>query len=214
MSASANTFRRIYETNLWGFGFGHGSLPRVTKIYRTFVENFIREKQICTVVDFGCGDWQFSRLIDWSGADYLGLDVNAGVIERNRSNYGAKGVRFETAPDQFSSIPGGELLLVKDVLQHFSTSLVEEFVAEVVSRFPFALITNCVEPATALNREIETGSWRPLDLRAQPFSLDAVEALSFNGPAVFSFRNFRRYPSWRKVVLLISKDSPQKGVAF
>ena len=66
MSVAAKTFQRIYENNLWGFGSGHGSLPRVTKSYRLFIENSIREKQISSAVDFGCGDWQFSRFIDWS----------------------------------------------------------------------------------------------------------------------------------------------------
>jgi len=206
ISAAAKTFQSIYETNWWGFGSGHGSLPRVTKGYRSFVESFIREKRICTVVDFGCGDWQFSRFIDWSGADYLGRDINAGVIGRNQSKYTKKGIRFELAPDQFPSVPSGELLLVKDVLQHFSTSLVKEFMTHVVPRFPFALITNCVEPAVALNREIETGAWRPLDLRAQPYSFDVPAVFSFSGAAVFSFRNLKRYSKWRKVVLLFSSD--------
>jgi SAM-dependent methyltransferase len=204
MSVAAKTFQRIYENNLWGFGSGHGSLPRVTKSYRLFIENFIREKQISSVVDFGCGDWQFSRFTDWSAAEYLGLDINAGVIDRNQSAHAKKGIRFALAPDRFSSVPSGELLLVKDVLQHFSTSQVEEFMSDVVSRFPFALITNCVKPAAELNREIETGGWRPLDLRAPPYSFDVPVVHSFGGAPVISFRKCRIYPAWRKNVLLFS----------
>lgn len=213
ISAAAKTFQSIYETNSWGFGSGPGSLPRVTNSYRSFVENFIREKRISTVVDFGCGDWQFSRFIDWSGTEYLGLDINAGVIKRNQSKYTKKGIRFELVPNQFTSVPSGELLLVKDVLQHFSTALVKKFMTDVVPRFPFALITNCVEPAAALNQEIETGAWRPLDLRAPPYSFDVPAVFSFGGSAIFSFRNLRRYPSWRKVVLLFSSDSHGRTAA-
>ncbi|HET8921622.1 MAG TPA: hypothetical protein VFN26_01350 [Candidatus Acidoferrum sp.] len=88
--------------------------------------------------------------MDWSGTDYLGLDIHSDLIQRNQLRYAKKGIRFELAPDQFSSVPSGDLLLVKDVLQHFSTGLIDEFMADVVPRFRFALITNCIEPAAAL----------------------------------------------------------------
>ena len=32
-------------------------------------------------VDVGCGDWQFSRLIDWSGIDRRGIDVSWALIK-------------------------------------------------------------------------------------------------------------------------------------
>ena len=195
---------------MWGFGSRHGSLPRVTRGYRTYVERFIRENRIKTVVDFGCGDWQFSRLIDWSGADYLGLDIHPDLIQRNQSKYARKGVRFELSPEEFASVPSGELLLVKDVLQHFSTALIDEFMAHVVPRFRFALITNCAKPAAALNREIEIGGWRPLDLRAQPFLLDVPAVFSFSCPAALSLRSLRMYPSGHKVVLLFSNPFHRK----
>jgi hypothetical protein len=207
MSAVTSSFQRIYAQNLWGFGSGHGSLPRATKTYRTFVETFIRENGVKSVIDFGCGDWQFSRFIDWSGSGYLGLDVNAGLIQRNRSKYASDAIRFEVAPERFSDVPGGELLLVKDVLQHLPTAVVHQFMAEVVTRFRFALITNCVRPAAALNREIEIGDWRPLDLRARPYSFDVPAVFAFSGSPVFSISKLRAYPRWHKVVLLFSNTS-------
>ncbi len=49
-------FDEIYNKNIWGFGSGHGSLPSVTKGYRKFLENFIKDNNIKSVVDYGCGD--------------------------------------------------------------------------------------------------------------------------------------------------------------
>jgi SAM-dependent methyltransferase len=207
MSAAAEVFQQIYETNYWGFGSGHGSLPKVTKGYRSFIENFIRENQILTVVDVGCGDWQFSRLIDWYKADYLGLDVVPKLIRQNQTRHGRPGIRFELSPEKLSDVPGGGLLLAKDVLQHLPTALVQEFLVEVIPRFRFALITNGVQPAHKLNQEIAIGSWRPLDLRLPPYSCAVPAVFSFSGDAIRSWRNFRKYPSWREVVLLFSNCS-------
>jgi hypothetical protein len=38
--------------------------------------------------------------------------------------------------------PGGDLLLIKDVLQHLSNHSVQEFLEKVLPRYRYALITN------------------------------------------------------------------------
>lgn len=207
MTDTAGTFTRIYGNNRWGFGSGHGSLPEVTEGYRQFVQDFMRQNYLRTVVDFGCGDWQFSRLIDWSAVDYLGLDVAHEVIENNRAKYGCKNVKFDLSPTRFTDVPSGDLLLVKDVLQHFPSDMVHSFMAEVVRRFRFALITNCTEPIRKRNREIKLGDWRPLDLRTDPFCYEAPEVFSFSGRPKLSLWPLKIFPGWRKVVLLYSSQS-------
>ena len=80
-----NEFTNIYEKELWGRGKGSGagSRPKFNVPYITFLENFLRDNNIKSVIDFGCGDWQFSQYIDWGNVNYLGLDVVDFVIERN-----------------------------------------------------------------------------------------------------------------------------------
>src|SRR5262249_54067998 len=123
-SLERKVFLDIYDNDTWGFGSGHGSLPRVTKPYSLFLQNFIRNNPIQTVVDYGCGDWQFSRIIDWDGIHYVGLDVSDELIVRNRRRYGTTTVRFELSPQKCADLPSGDLLLVKDVLQHLPNSYV------------------------------------------------------------------------------------------
>ena len=205
-TALTTAFDKIYNRNLWGFGSGHGSLPDATEGYRRFVQDFMRKNSVRTAVDFGCGDWQFSRLMDWTGIDYLGLDVAKSVIEQNRSTYGSKNVRFEPAPDRFADVPKADLLIVKDVLQHLPAEMIHCFMAQVIQRFPFALITNCSEPDSERNRDIQAGEYRPLDLRVAPFGYPAEAVFSFSGKARFSLRPpFRKFPAWHKIVLLYSQ---------
>lgn len=201
---SANIFVETYNRNLWGFGSGHGSSPTVTRAYRAYVESFIRENGVGSVVDFGCGDWQFSRFLNWGSAEYLGLDIHSALVRENQKRYGAPNIRFEVSPDRLADVPAADLLLVKDVLQHLPTPAIFEFMREVVPRFRFALITNCAHPARNCNREIEMGGFRPLDLRQEPFSFDVPVVFSFSGPKRFSFKRFMTYPAWHKLVLLFS----------
>src|SRR5436305_1188374 len=68
MREAARVFTEIYDKNVWGFGSGHGSSLEVTSGYRQLITNFITHNAVRTVVDYGCGDWNFSRAIDWAGS--------------------------------------------------------------------------------------------------------------------------------------------------
>jgi SAM-dependent methyltransferase len=197
-----SVFDNIYRRNLWGFGSGHGSLPRVTRGYRGFIEMFIRENRISSVVDVGCGDWQFSRLIDWGDASYLGVDLVPSVIDRNKRTFGTDRVSFATVAAGQTDFPRADLLIVKDVLQHMPTEAVQTFCAKVLPRYRYGLVTNCIIPSHAVNCDIGAGEFRPLDLRLVPYNVRATVAYSFEGPKTFSFRTFKMFPAWKKLVLL------------
>src|ERR1039457_4590730 len=108
-------FEEIYAKNLWLYGSGEGSLPEHTKPYRMMLKKLLTKLKISGVVDLGCGDWQFSRLIDWTGIDYHGFDVVRTVIEENRRRYSSDNIHFHLYPGLPSELPGGDLLIAKDV---------------------------------------------------------------------------------------------------
>src|SRR5882762_4435764 len=105
MAYTMNTFEEIYAQNAWGFGSGHGSLPAATKGYRTFLTQFLKQNSIKSVVDFGSGDWQFSRLIDWSGIEYLGLETVPPLTKKNEQTYGTPHIRFASSPKDYAKMP-------------------------------------------------------------------------------------------------------------
>jgi SAM-dependent methyltransferase len=203
-------FENIYAQNLWGSGSGEGSLPISTKGYARFLQIFLRINRVASTVDLGCGDWQFSRFIDWSGMRYRGFDIVRPVIEQNRKLYTRAGVDFDVSPEQFDELPNADLLIVKDVLQHWSNAAIERFLPT-LKRYPLALLTNCIEPrrrkfwkkSATNNSDIDDGDFRYLDLRKPPFSLRAKAVYSFSPGANW----YRRYPikpePWRKIVLLV-----------
>jgi len=79
-----SSFQNIYDKNEWGQGSGPGSSPTNTIEYRAFLSRFIAENGIHNLTDLGCGDWQFSRFMDWSNLDYTGFDVVPTIVERNQ----------------------------------------------------------------------------------------------------------------------------------
>jgi SAM-dependent methyltransferase len=136
-----------------------------------------------SIVDICCGDWQFSQFINWGDRTYLGIDVVAPVIEANRQKFARPNVTFSHAnplDDGFEI--SGDLLLMKDVLQHLSNANVQKLLG-LTSRFKFSLLTNAY---AAVNDDCENGDTRPLDVRAEPFNIHhAAMIYAFAEKAVF-----------------------------
>jgi SAM-dependent methyltransferase len=175
----ARIFDEHYKSNLWiGGGSGSGSTPEITAEYRDFLAAFLRDYKIKSVVDLGCGDWQFSKLIDWSGIDYTGIDVS-GVVLANTKKYARPGVRFMQADGSRQELPQADLLIAKDVLQHWSNADVSKLIPK-LTKFKYALITNgSHEIAKIQNENTSTGGCRPVDLTAPPFNIKGEYIFKF-----------------------------------
>ena len=204
-------FEKIYATNEWVRGSGEGSSPINNRGYVAFLERFIRDRSMSSVVDLGCGDWQFSKNIDWGSARYDGYDIVSSVVSKNKELYATKNVSFNLYSGNFLDLPRADLIIAKDVLQHWSNETILQFLP-ILGRYKYALLTNCVNPTgDTLNADVEDGGFRYLDLRLAPFSLNAVE--------VYHFRQHRsllkvllQRPQWLKRVLLVDSHDPIQGV--
>ncbi len=175
-----DVFAHIYKNGSWGVGSGPGSTPDATATYRGILDNFLRANEVKSVIDIGCGDWQFSRLINWYGASYVGYDVVPTLVEENSRRFGQANVRFLDMPENYDEIVPADLALCKDVLQHLSLSHAEALLSALERRAKYVLITNCVHPAANLNREIGDGDWRPLDISLMPFARRSVNLGAFH----------------------------------
>jgi len=174
-------FNQIYRENRWGFGSGSGSTVENTNQYRWFVQNFIRSNKIRSIVDIGCGDWQFSKLIDWSGINYIGLDVSDVVLENTRI-FARPGISFQEANALKDPLPQADLAILKDVIQHWTNAEILEFWPK-LQNFKMALITNGLYPGNPqiTNMDIQAGQWRPVDLTIEPFNLKGNYVHWFDG---------------------------------
>ena len=173
-----NTFNRIYAEGTWGKDVagkgtsGTGSTLEITQEYRAYVEEFIRTHNVKSVVDAGCGDWGFSSKIDWGQASYLGVDIASDVIANVRSKYEKGNVTFQVG-NITDELPDADLLISKDVLQHLSNSLVQKFVRNNLKKgkYKWVILTN---DRGNRNYDIESGTYRAIDLAAPPFDVKGL----------------------------------------
>lgn len=190
-ASHAEVFDFIYATNMWGDRCGTGSTEAVTRDYRAFIQKFLTDNAIGSVVDIGCGDWRIGQLLDWTGIDYVGIDVSRIVLS-SLSRFEKPNVRFRVLDATRDALPPGDLLIAKDVLQHWSNAAILRFM-EQLPRFRFALLTNGFLPQRdGANEDIVDGNWRSLDLKAAPFALagDYVFAYMADEPKrMFLWRN-------------------------
>ena len=191
-------FTEIYDRGIWGPGGGVGSAPDKTVEYRAFVQQFMARNRVRSVVDLGCGEWQFSQLIDWSGVRYLGVDVVPAMIEKNQRDFGASNIAFETF-DLLAKLPRADLLLCKDVLQHLPNKTIKDYLAAFRKKYRFSLITNDEEPAENpehrhRHRRMANPSLGPRAVpgarRDSPFMVCAVGGWRDHKIHIFALRRF------------------------
>lgn len=196
-------FEHIYASNEWGNGSGAGSMHIHNKSYMNFVESFIAEHDVKSVLDFGCGDWQFSQYIDWGDASYVGLDIVGSVVSNNVKNFETENITFQVYSGDVNSLPKADLLIVKDVFQHWSALSIARFFPA-VSHYRYALITNCVGfNELDSNSDIDDGGFRYLDLTKPPFNLKAKKVFSFSESLTPEQKSAGMTPSWNKQTLLV-----------
>jgi SAM-dependent methyltransferase len=186
ISDAAAAFSKIYAENTWGKGSGIGSEPAQTVEYVKMLQGFLVEYNIRSVVDFGCGDWQFSKLIDWTGIRYHGFDIVPSVVAANQQTFAAENISFHVA-EPGARLPSADLVLCKDVLQHLPVSEVRRHLDMFKRLYTHMLITNDIFPEHNLNVDIEPGQCRPLRLDCAPFHEAIQERLRWEINAYGSF---------------------------
>ena len=180
-SALTSTFNRIYREGTWGTDAagkgisGSGSTLEITREYRSYLEHFIKEHRVTSIVDAGCGDWNFSRTIDWGGASYLGVDIASDVIDAVRRKHERGRIRFQVG-DITDELPAADLLISKDVLQHLSNELVHKFIRNNLKpgKYKWVILTN---DRGSDNYDIMPGGYRAIDLAAPPFNVNGLADL-------------------------------------
>jgi SAM-dependent methyltransferase len=180
-----NFFDENYRVG-WDSGFGSRVSSTVT--YRCIIESFVRLNDVHSVLDLGCGDWQFSKLIPWDnyGISYLGLDVSHVIIERNIANFGTERCQFQVIrePSEILGLGRFDLVICKDVLIHVPNSIANEYLDVFVAVGRHALVTVDAFPSYRINEDITFGDYRAMDIRKPPFSRSSTiiaEYVNFTG---------------------------------
>ncbi len=118
----AETFQRIYRTKSWGdngeaFCSGSGSREEAAELYCAFVIQFIRDHQLQSITDLGCGDFYVGkRIVEATGVRYTGIDVVPELIEHHKKSVKDPRVSFSCLDISSDPLPPSDLCLIRQVL--------------------------------------------------------------------------------------------------
>jgi SAM-dependent methyltransferase len=122
---------------------------------------YVVENKTTSLVDVGCGDFQVSQRILARLPDtvrYTGLDVSQVVIERNNDLFARDGIAFVRCDAALDELPSGDLVLIREVLQHLSNSDIIKILRK-VRQFPHVIISNTRKKGAARrNMDIASGA--------------------------------------------------------
>lgn len=189
-------FEAIFAGHEWGGDSrsGPGSDPESTRPYVTFLDEWLAaHPDVTTIVEAGCGDWATTRLVNLEGRRYVGIDIVEEMIAQNNTRYGSDSVSFVRADFVDDTIPQGDVLISKDVLQHLSNASIERALAGWTRAFRYLILVNDVKKVRRTrrwkitrrteidkpNRDIADGESRPLRLRDAPFGLPAETSVTY-----------------------------------
>ena len=175
-SVHGAVFADIYRRELWRQGgessSGPGSRRTATVALRRQLPELLRRLAVATMLDVGCGDYNWMREVELGLDLYIGLDVVFDVVLENRLRYGGPRRRFLLRDLIRDPLPRAELVLCRDVLIHFpDEDLIRAMRAIIDTGARFLLASTFVDRAH--NPPIALGDWRPLNMQLPPLSLPA-----------------------------------------
>jgi len=168
-------FTKIYTVKRWEELSGP-EVPKDEKGHHPFVDylqDFIDEHDISTIVDIGCGYGELLKDLNLpESTTYLGLDIVDSVITYNRLHYKKENMSYDSVDNvEDLSKYKGDLLILKDVIQHWNNKEILYAKDHILPNFKYAIIVNNIHVPglRQVNSEIKTGQSRPLNLEISPF---------------------------------------------
>lgn len=202
-------FQDVY-TN-WRFGgwpeskSGGGSTMEETEPIRQQIKQLVREKEIKSVVDAPCGDFNWMKDIVYSFESYTGCDIVPELIADNQK-YANSIIKFQELDLTKDEIPEADLLIVRDVIGHLTLEDGKKVIENILkSKCKYLLTTTWyhledknysqthINPdrEVTLDRQWEAGAaqFYPVCLHSEPFNLPKPEFYIEEKPIVDGYEN-------------------------
>jgi hypothetical protein len=176
-SSVEERFTKIFAKKLWGdeesFS-GVGSSLEHTKNIRRYLPELIKTFSIRSIFDAPCGDFNWMKLVlNEVKCKYIGGDIVKPLIDKNNLNYrnpGTTFIHFDIIKNKF---PQADLWICRDSLFHLSFDNTFQALDRFIeSGIPYVLTTTNKNVDGFKNVDIQSGSWRLIDLFSEPYCFD------------------------------------------
>lgn len=185
-------FSKIYKENTWeknstDYNSGPGSHKEyLVSPYLKFVNTFIKEKKINSIVDLGCGDFNIGKNIFQQTNIYYAIDIVPELIEFNKIKYQNKKIFFECKNFIEDTFVHADCVIIRQVLQHLDNKSIIK-VLNKIQKFKHIIITEHI-PITIFNPNIDkkTGPTTRLEynsgvnIELEPFNFNFVYKKEIN----------------------------------
>ena len=174
-------FTEIYRQNTWGSEESRSgsasSLQRTVEI-REGLPKLFQRLEIQSVLDCGCGDWNWMKTVKLAGIQYMGIDIVVPLITACQEKFTGDAVKFQQLDILEDPPETADLWLTRDFCSvlNFQQSL-KFFQKFLESHSKYLAITSI--DTLKQNTDSITGNLRPLNMRSKPFTLpeplDSIE---------------------------------------
>jgi hypothetical protein len=204
-SSRKTIFNYIYKKNIW-FSLesrsGYGSTLKYTENVRNHISEIFNRYAIRSVYDAPCGDFNWmNHCLKGRSIRYIGADIVSDLVARCNERYSCEQIEFLCRDVVMDAFPTVDLWICRDTLIHFSfADILATFDNFCASDIKYALLSNCLNAdGSLINRDIDTGHYRELDLFSAPFHFSREKIkerfLDYNSPG-----------QSREMVLVARKD--------
>lgn len=203
-------FSAVYKRGHWGkssnpdqkYFSGSGSHDEyIVSTYVSAVREYIGSRhEILNAVDLGCGDFAVGSQLRGSFNRYTACDVVPDLIKHNAEKFKTLDVDFRQLDISKDPLPAGDIVFIRQVLQHLSNDRIQNILSKVKETYRFFVLTEHVPmlPHFAPNLDHTTGR----DVRLGQSSGIVVTEPPFN-----------LRPRSERVLCEVPEDSgPNKGV--
>lgn len=188
----------LIPTEKGGSWDGPGSSLDCTDNLFRVLPGLLHRLNVSMMLDVGCGDWNWMRLVDLTGIEYTGWDVDPGRIARCRARVAIGDYTSVDRPNVMfeeqniltvDELYAYDLILCRDLLAHLPTGHISAVLQKfqmsgsewlLASTYPGADNEFTYNPSQyAWNGYME----HPVDLEAEPYNLEKIEAIpEVSGP--------------------------------
>jgi len=144
-------FQEVYSSKVWGgtaaddFWSGPGShLPEFVDPYLDAVRDFVARLPVSVdAVDLGCGDFNIGSKLRGLFGRYVACDIVPELVERNKRRFADLDVEFQCLDLSSQTLPDGEVVFLRYVLQHLSNERIVQLVPK-LGVYKYLLLTDAI----------------------------------------------------------------------
>jgi SAM-dependent methyltransferase len=166
-------FRRHYELHDWlepETVSGRGSSLARTGAIRRDLPPLFADLGVRSLLDAGCGDFNWFRAVAADLDSYLGVEVVEELVAVNRARHGTDRRQFACLDVIRDPLPRVDLILCRDCLVHLKNRQVRAALDNFRRSGSRYLLATTFTGEHA-NEDAPLGGWRPQNLEREPFAL-------------------------------------------